>query len=477
MESRQTKQQHGSSSVSLISIVLLASLIASLTTVFVQPYKAQAAGGSFADQTRVGIHNAYDKARFKYLINALQAGSGLVEVDVWQNWFASGKYWTSDNGFGNNNNCEDATSYSQLGSLNRNQDFTSCLQDISLWQQQFPNHAPLILKLELKNGFDTANGYGPAQLDAMLKSYIGANNLYTPADLMGSTYGDLDSAARANAWATTAQLTGKIIVVIQAGAPELRLKSYTSDQEYIDYLISLKKAGHLSQATAFPTLLKSASTDPRPNNDRAPWYVVFGDDATNWTTVDTSFYANNHYLLIMTKANEVAPSIDSIAPAAADAYEHVNQIAAHAATIASVDWTDPTLLAYTTSRSHLTYEAEASTNTLAGGAVVQSCTGCSGGSDVGYIGMGGTLQFNNIIASSAGTYTVTIWYANGDSATRTASLSVNGGTPTTLSFAVTGNVNVVNVVTTTIPLNAGSNTLLFSNSAAWGPDIDGVAIQ
>jgi hypothetical protein len=41
------------------------------------------------------------------------------------------------------------------------------------------------------------------------------------------------------------------------------------------------------------------------------------------------------------------------------------------------------------------YEAESATNTLAGGARLQSCTACSGGQKVGFIGNGsGTLQFN-----------------------------------------------------------------------------------
>lgn len=462
----------------LFLFVLLTALLGlGASTFLVHTSTAQAASVSFPDQARVGIHNAYDKSRFKYLINALTSGTSQVEIDVWQDFLFSGEYIVADNGtFGDNNNCEKATSYSQLGTLDRNQDFQSCLDDIALWQQHFPNHSPLVIKLELKNGFETSSGFGPAQLDALIKQKLGSA-LYTPADLMGSTYSTLDAATRAGAWPSASALTGKIIVVAQAGAYELRVKSYTSDQEYCDYLTSLASAGTISNATIFPVLLTASSTDPRPANSRAPWYVVFGQDAANWAVVDTSFYYTNHYLIIMTSSEALAPGISTSAPSATDAANRVARLASHAATIISVDWTSPSYLSLTTTRTHLTYEAESSANTLAGGAIVMSCTGCSGSKDVGYIGNGGTLQFNGVTASAAGTYTLTIWYGNADSANRTGSLSVNGGTASTVTFVPTGSVQTMDVVSVTVTLVAGNNTLLFSNSSAYVADIDGISIQ
>src|SRR5205807_8618784 len=82
------------------------------------------------------------------------------------------------------------------------------------------------------------------------------------------------------------------------------------------------------------------------------------------------------------------------------------------------------------------YEAESTVNTLAGGAVVQSCPTCSGGAKAGFVGNGGTLTFNNINVASAGTYRVTLVYCSGDP--RPAMISVNGGTPQALSFPSTG---------------------------------------
>ncbi|HVU70263.1 MAG TPA: carbohydrate-binding protein, partial [Ktedonobacteraceae bacterium] len=137
----------------------------------------------------------------------------------------------------------------------------------------------------------------------------------------------------------------------------------------------------------------------------------------------------------------------------------------------------PTMTPTPTPHPTTSYEAEASNNTLAGGAVVSSCSSCSGGEKVGYIGNGGTLTFNGVSASSAGSYTVTIYYLNGESGNRTASLSVNGGSSTTLTFSPTGGWNNVGSLTTTVTLNAGSNnTLVFSNSGGWAPDIDRIVI-
>lgn len=126
--------------------------------------------------------------------------------------------------------------------------------------------------------------------------------------------------------------------------------------------------------------------------------------------------------------------------------------------------------------SNKSYEAEASSNTLVGGAVVSSCTGCSGGQDVTSLGQGGTLQFNGVTPSSSGQHTLKIWYTNGDLTQRSASLSVNGGTPVTVSFPPSGGTQADYLAITTITLQTGSNTILFSNASAAAPNIDLIAI-
>jgi len=121
------------------------------------------------------------------------------------------------------------------------------------------------------------------------------------------------------------------------------------------------------------------------------------------------------------------------------------------------------------------YEAESSTNVLAGRARVMSCTPCSGGKKVGYVGdNAGTLLFNGVMATADGSATLTIRYASGS--VRKASLSVNNGTAVPLSFASTGSFNTVGSKTVTVTLKAGKNTLKFFNTSAWAPDFDQISV-
>lgn len=121
------------------------------------------------------------------------------------------------------------------------------------------------------------------------------------------------------------------------------------------------------------------------------------------------------------------------------------------------------------------YEAEASNNTLAGGAVVTNSSNCSGGKKVGYIGNGGTLQFNGVNLGSAGSYTMTIHYLTAE--TRNMHISVNGGSATNVSFGSTGGWDTVGTKDITINLNAGNNTIKFSNPSGWAPDIDRISFN
>jgi len=126
--------------------------------------------------------------------------------------------------------------------------------------------------------------------------------------------------------------------------------------------------------------------------------------------------------------------------------------------------------------SATSYEAEAPLNTLAGGAVVQSCTTCSGGAKVGFVGEGGTLTFNDVTAPSAGTYQVTIAYCDGSATGRQATISVNGGPAQTLSFTPTGSFTTVGTMTVSLPLTAGANTIELANPSDYAPDFDRIIV-
>ncbi|HEX6454019.1 MAG TPA: NEW3 domain-containing protein [Trebonia sp.] len=124
------------------------------------------------------------------------------------------------------------------------------------------------------------------------------------------------------------------------------------------------------------------------------------------------------------------------------------------------------------------YQAAASGNTLAGGAVIQTCSTCYGGEKVGYVGEGGTLTVNNVSVPAAGTYRVTLVYCDGSSGTtgRQADVSANGGTPQLVSFTPTGSFSTVGAQTVSLPLNAGANTIEISNPSAYAPDFNEVVV-
>jgi alpha galactosidase A-like protein/alpha galactosidase C-like protein/fibronectin type III domain protein/carbohydrate binding protein with CBM35 domain len=123
-----------------------------------------------------------------------------------------------------------------------------------------------------------------------------------------------------------------------------------------------------------------------------------------------------------------------------------------------------------------TYEAEAPTDTIGGGAQVYSCSGCSGGAKVGYLGYNGYLVFNNVTVPVAGTYLVTVGYVDGDSS-RTAIVTVDG---TSFELPLPGtndnNWNSAQTVTIPVQLSAGANSIRFDNPNGWVSDIDKIAL-
>jgi Alpha galactosidase A/Alpha galactosidase C-terminal beta sandwich domain/Carbohydrate binding module (family 35) len=125
------------------------------------------------------------------------------------------------------------------------------------------------------------------------------------------------------------------------------------------------------------------------------------------------------------------------------------------------------------------YLAASSSNTLAGGAVVQSCSACTGGQKVGYVGDGGTLTFNGVSASQAGVYPVLIEYCDGTSGDtgRSATITVNGVVVQTIVFTPTGSFTTPGTVTAYLPLNAGANTVEFSDASAYAPDFNGITVS
>jgi hypothetical protein len=180
---------------------------------------------------------------------------------------------------------------------------------------------------------------------------------------------------------------------------------------------------------------------------------------TRWADLGlTGAAATVHNLWTATTVNSVATSFSASVPAG-----------------------DSVLLTVTGSEAAAaTYEAEATANTRGGAAAPVACAGCSGGTKVGSIGNGSanTLRFNGIAASATGLAVATIAYANGDSVVRTATVAIDGQTPTTVAFPPTGSWTAPGTVSIIVSLRAGtSNAITLSNASAFAPDLDAIAIS
>ncbi|WNV84082.1 Ca2+-dependent phosphoinositide-specific phospholipase C [Umezawaea sp. Da 62-37] len=317
----------------------------------VLPAAAQAAPTA-TGSTAVGLHNAYTQETAPYLVDVLDRNPGMVEIDVWTNFFGTRDFQVGHDP-GNHNNCSNATTYEGLRSGSRDQNLAGCLRNIRLWHDRNPNHAPVVLKVEVKNGFDGRAGFGVPQFDALLASSLGAGNVFGPANLKGG-YADLDTASRAGAWPTRSALAGKFVVIVENGTFELQnpFDNYDTDLEVADRLIAANTAGALASALSFPAINGASATDPRTGDRggaRKPWMVAFDGSAASYAGFGGGPYLGGGYLVVMTDAHDVAPAIDSRTPAAADAQARVRQLSALGATIVSSDWTSPEILSYTAS--------------------------------------------------------------------------------------------------------------------------------
>jgi hypothetical protein len=322
----------------------LAALVGAAAMLVVVPGNAHAASPTFAQTTTIGTHNAYEKDKYTYWAQALDSGASLLELDVYADSVSRRWRVSHSNPFGDDNNCEYARKPSELYSKNRNQDLGSCLDNMAAWQQLHPDHAPIVVKVEMKVGFNNDVGLGPDEFDTLVSQKLGGS-VYKPADLLGSSYSTLDAAAKANAWPTREELKGKFIFELIPGTVEESnpFDHYWTDEEYGDHLRDLYAAGNIAAAQAFPAVLGAAGGDPRTSRYDAsiqPWFVFFDGDAATYVNngYDTSFYSTNHYILIMTDAYGVSPAISSTAPTDAEVAARLALLAAVHASVITSDW-------------------------------------------------------------------------------------------------------------------------------------------
>lgn len=332
----------------LKSALLFVSALLLATVATPAAHAADLGGQTLAGVSGTGIHNTYnDKSTYTYLANALDTGTSLVELDTWANVFTHKWNVSHSNPLGSDNNCVQASTPADLYTGDRNQNLDSCLDDIRIWLQAHPTSHPIMVKIEMKNGFNSGIGLDATEFDSYVKTHLGSV-LYTPADLLtksdGTRYPDLDTAARANNWAGYGSLAGRAIVEIIPGTFEQAVDpaSSWSDVVYAQHLKDLAAAGNISRAAVFPSVLGAQAVDPRArysDTTLRPWFVVFDADAAAWVgDGNTEWYNTNHYLTVVTDAYDVSPALSSSDPSLADAQARVAELAADGASYISSDW-------------------------------------------------------------------------------------------------------------------------------------------
>ncbi|RBM19863.1 phosphatidylinositol-specific phospholipase C domain-containing protein [Streptomyces sp. PT12] len=323
-----------------------------LTTVL--PHSSQAAAPAalaYSGTTSVGVHNAYLTETYPYLADALDSGAGMLELDVWTNFFGGDWRVAHDNPFGNVNNCADATSPDDLRTGPVNANLAGCLDDLRVWHDANPGHRPIQIKIEFKDGFANNLGRGPAAFDALVREKLG-DAVYGPGDLIGS-HATLDEAVQAEGFPTRDELAGKFLIHLIPGTVEENnpLDQLWTDEEYATHLRDSAAAGTLASTTAFPAVHGAEAGDPRTARYDAslrPWFVVFDGDAATFVggSIDTGWYTARNYLVVMTDAHSVPPAIDPVSPTEQQALARVAELAADGASVVSSDWhTLPTVLA------------------------------------------------------------------------------------------------------------------------------------
>ncbi len=313
-----------------------------LMTVLATVWPAQAATSETREShvTAVGLHNTYDKAAFPYLADALDSGTGLIEIDVWV--FSGAAKWRVSHDlplvgpfYGQSNNCMSGG----LRSGSSNQVFDKCLDNLKLWHDQHPGHRPITVKVEMKNGFNVQAGASAGDFDNLIRTKLG-DAVFTPGQLLGG-YGTLDEAAKADNWPTRGELAGHFMFEIIPGTFERQnpFDHLPTDVEYGRWV-----RDHPKTAMAFPSVLDAQAGDPRSRYSETsirPWFVFFDGAAASYVGgIDTQWYDDNHYFLVMTSAHEVPPALDSRSPDAGAATQRVKDMAAAHASIVSTDWYD-----------------------------------------------------------------------------------------------------------------------------------------
>ncbi|MDP3852930.1 phosphatidylinositol-specific phospholipase C1-like protein [Phenylobacterium sp.] len=138
--------------------------------------------------------------------------------------------------------------------------FTGCLAEIRAWSKAHPDHVPLLILLNLKEGGLNVPGAVQAvtfdaqamdAVDAEIRSVFAPGDLITPDQIQGR-YATLRDAALAHAWPTLKAARGKVMFALDA--PRNQVDLYRGDRKSLEGRVMFVNIDEASPAAAYITL-------------------------------------------------------------------------------------------------------------------------------------------------------------------------------------------------------------------------------
>ncbi|MBT9470480.1 MAG: phosphatidylinositol-specific phospholipase C1-like protein [Pseudomonadota bacterium] len=147
--------------------------------------------------------------------------------------------------------------------------FTDCLAQIRAWSKAHPDHLPLLILLNLKEGGLSVPGAVIAApfdakamdaVDAEIASVFPAAELITPGGVQGR-YATLREAAAAGAWPTLKTARGKVMFALDA--PDEQVALYRGARKTLEGRVMFVNTAETSPAAAYITLNEPAAQSGR----------------------------------------------------------------------------------------------------------------------------------------------------------------------------------------------------------------------
>ena len=92
--------------------------------------------------------------------------------------------------------------------------FSSCLQELKRWSDDYPGHSPVFVWIEIKDSTGGKKINDFSEVDRVIKEVL-AERLITPGDLQGN-FPTLQTAIQEKGWPTIAEASGKFMFILDS---------------------------------------------------------------------------------------------------------------------------------------------------------------------------------------------------------------------------------------------------------------------